>query len=129
MASLKKLMKTVLAPWTLTSFVRWWWPKLAQICFKKAKKNPKKGLFSTTSPWPCAEILEIVKKFVASCCCSYYFTAPPFAWFIKAQKSLTQHTCTKMDQFSSPISSVYLLFPIHHTVLTTTQSNIFTFDF
>ena len=102
MASLKKLMKTAQAPWTLTSFVRWWWAKLAPICFKKAKKKPKKGLYSTTSPWPCAEFLEVVKKFDASCCCSYYFTVPPFVWFIKAQKSLIQHTCTKMDQFSSP---------------------------
>jgi len=85
-------------------------------------------LYSTTSPWPCDEILEVVKKFDASCCCSYYFTVPPFYGSLKPQKASLNIPAQKMDQFSTPISSVYLLFPIHHTFLTTKQSNIFTFE-
>ena len=124
MASLKKLMKTAQVPWTLMSFVRWWWAKLVQIYFKKAKN----GIDLTTSPWPCAKILEVVMKLVASCCCLYYFTVPPFYGSLKPQKASLNIPAQKMDQFSTPISSVYVLFPIHHTVLTTTQSNILTFD-
>merc|ERR1711934_103204 len=93
------------------------------------QKSQKKGLDSTTCPWPCAKILEVVMKFVASCCCLYYFTVPPFYGSLKPRKASLNIPAQKMDQFSTPISSVYVLFPIHHTALTTTQSNILTFDF
>ena len=125
MASLKKLMKTAQVPWTLTSSVRWWWAKLVQIYFKKAKKGigfNHKPLALCQNSRSCDEVCCILLLFVLLHCTS-------LLWFIKAPKSLAQHTCTKMDQFSTPISSVYVLFPIHHTVLTTTQSNILTFDF
>merc|ERR1712008_35563 len=74
-------------------------PNLLQKSQKKPKSQKRD---STTSPWPCAEILEVVLKFVASCCCSYYFTVPPFEWFIKAPKSLTQHTCKKNGSIFNP---------------------------
>jgi len=53
----------------------------------------------------------------------------PLYGSLKPKKASLNIPEQKMDQFSTPISSVYLLFPIHHTVLTTTQSNILTFDF
>ena len=61
-------------------------------------------------------------------CILLLFILLHFTSLCMVHKSLTQHTCTKMDQFSSPISSVYLLFPIHHTFLTSTHSNIFNFE-
>ena len=116
MASLKKLMKTAQAPWTLTSFVRWWWAKLAQICFKNPKNTWKKGLYSTTSPWPCDEILEVVMKFDASCCCSYYFTVPPF---VKPKKASLNIPAQKWINFHppSPVFTYYFQYIVQFWLL------------
>ena len=98
MASLKKLMKTAQAPWTLTSFVRWWWAKLVQIYFKKAKKGigfNHKPLALCQNPRSCDEVCCILLLFVL-------LHRTSLLWFIKAPKSLAQHTCTKNGSIFNP---------------------------
>merc|ERR1712203_102240 len=100
---------------------------MSQISPNLLHKSQKKGLDSTTSPWPCAKILEVVMKFVASCCCLYYFTVPPFYGSLKPQKASLNIPAQKWINFQPPSPVfTYYVFPIHHTVLTTTQSNILT---